>query len=581
MVVNKKTNLKNIIKVFLLIMILSVGFINVTSLSYAAPNTSDDDGEVIIPTSNPNRIINNEDREIAYMHIVNYMNQLKTMYDLSDASLKRMDEVFYQMNVYVANNNITVGELNDLVTDTKANIKAVIGDVSATPKTENYIFMSSDIGTSIGVYGQPCTVTIGLINLGGDPIKDVVVTPVQDVDPAKWPFVINTASDAKIIPSLSPVKTIEEGKSKKQVLSWDFMVSDTALNGTYPIPFKIQYYANGVMKETTLTAYAVINAKYGNGKLIKDEEDEKTISTPRIIVTGFSTNPETVYAGDTFTLNIFVQNTSSSTRVSNIQFDLKAASSGAQGSETVDAFLPTSGSSTIYVEGIAPKETTTLTLEMTARNDLSQKPYVVTLSSKYEGNKNQAYEASADISIPVNQEAKIDFSDGEVLPGYITVGQMSNIMFDIFNKGKTTVYNVQISFDDSLVSGGTAFIGKIEPGATSNVDVEVVGSMSNLDSGIVPCHITFEDQSGNQITVDKDFQLTIDEEMLYDDMGEYDDAEYVDESSNKSFPIGIILAVVAVIIIVIVVIVIIKKNKAKKEKLLKELNDENDDGNLL
>lgn len=572
---------KNIYRILVLLTLIVIVF-SIKNIDISAKEYSISSNDIVVVDSNPERIIKNEDREIAYMHIVNYMNQLKTMYDLSEYSIKKMDEVFYQTVVYVANNNITVAELNELVIETKSNIHAVIGETSNTLKTENFIFMSSDIGIASGVYGQPCTVTIGLINLGGENIKDIVVTPVQDVDPQKWPFAISTASDAKIIKNLSPAGSIEDGKNKKQVLSWTFNVSDTALTGTYPIPFKVQYYSNGVMKETTITTYANITAKYGNGKLIKEDENDSTTSTPRIIVTGFSTEPDTVYAGDTFTLSVYVQNTSSNTRVSNIQFDLKAASSGAQGSETVDAFLPTSGSSTVYIDSIAPKESAIISMEMTARNDLSQKPYVITLSSKYEGKKNQAYEATANISIPVNQEAKIDFSDGEVMPGYISVGDMSNIMFDIYNKGKTTVYNVQISFDDGYVTGGTAFVGKIEPGSTGSVDVEVTGNMSNIETGNVVCTITYEDQSGQVITTEKILNLTVDEAYVYDDAGYEDEYMYDDAPVNEgpSPVIFIIIGIVAVVAIIVVTVLLVKKNKAKKARLLKELED-NDDGNLL
>lgn len=591
----KKINLYS----FILIIIIAISNYTLSTLYVSAEESTDteddknknnkenqgiSDGVTI--KGDPYKIINNDDREAAYMIIVNYMNQLKAMYNLSDESVKKMDSVFRQMNLYVAYNNITLGELNALINDTKSNIKEVIGETSSTPKTESFIFMSSDVPTSSGTYGTVCPVTVGLINLGDDVITDIVVTPVQDADPSKWPFSISTASDAKIIDSLQPCASVEEGALKKKVLTWNFTISDKALNGTYSVPFKVQYYRNGVMKETTITTYATIKAKYGNGDLFKTDTDtETTLSTPRIIVTGFKTIPETVYAGDTFTLIIDVQNTSQATSVSNIQFDLKAASTGTTGNETVDAFLPTSGSSSIYVDRIAPKDSATLSIEMTARNDLTQKPYVITLKSKYEGVKNQSYEAQADISIPVNQESIIDFSDGELGSTYALVGENVNIMFDIYNKGKTTLNNVTISFNDGYVTGGTAFLGKIDPGATGSVDVDVLASMPNTDSGIIVCTISYEDQSGNIIEATKEFNLFIDEAYGYDDSGDYDYEDIGDndmEQEGNHNNVFIILAIIAGIIIVVVVIVIlISKSKAKKRKMLELIDDDNDDGTLL
>ena len=86
-----------------------------------------------------------------------------------------------------------------------------------------------------------------------------------------------------------------------------------------------------------------------------DGSDLATISQPRIIVTGFETDPAQVYAGSIFTLTIHVKNTSQDTAVSNVLFDLEAVEGGTETSSgqvtnSYASFLPTSGSSSIYVD---------------------------------------------------------------------------------------------------------------------------------------------------------------------------------------------------------------------------------------
>ena len=51
-------------------------------------------------------------------------------------------------------------------------------------------------------------------------------------------------------------------------------------------------------------------------------EAEGGTSTPRVIVTGYDTDPKEVHAGDTFTLTLHLKNTSQRTEVSNMLVNL-------------------------------------------------------------------------------------------------------------------------------------------------------------------------------------------------------------------------------------------------------------------
>ena len=53
-------------------------------------------------------------------------------------------------------------------------------------------------------------------------------------------------------------------------------------------------------------------------------------SVPRVIVTGFRTDPQVVNAGSNFRLTVQIKNTSASTAVSNMLFDLQAPSAGTE-----------------------------------------------------------------------------------------------------------------------------------------------------------------------------------------------------------------------------------------------------------
>ena len=530
----------------------------------------------VLTETDGSQLIDLKDREAAYYVLVEYISNLKVLYNISDDKEAELNEILYEMVSYTANTQMTLTQLNQLVTDTKSNLYNAISDGS-----ESMVFMANDVAISSGWSGGSCVVNLGLINLGSRDISNLVVFPVQDGDPSKWPFVINTASDSRVISKLVAGNSMSAAYEGKQTVSWTFTVSGEAKTGLYPLTFKYQYYSNGKLTSGTITTFANIHGASENGKLIDNGEDTNT-STPRIIVTGFTTDPENVQAGDSFTLNLEVENTSATETVSNIQFDLKAVPVAISTTESIEAFLPTSGSSTIYVDSIAPKGTTTLTMEFTARADLNQQPYVINVSAKYEDSSNKSYEATSNVSVPVNQEARVEVSDFEVLPDYIMVGETSNIMFDVYNMGKTTLFNVQVAFDENYLSG-TKFVGKVESGGTGAVDMDVTGVTPCYD-GYVTVYVTYEDDAGNATVIEKQVPITIDEavyEEYSEDYGMYEDmGEMEGETTGPN--IGLIIGIiVAIIVAVIVVIRIIKKNKAKKEARKRELEEMEKDDTLL
>lgn len=524
----------------------------------------------------PYAIIDNEDRNNAYIILIEHMKSLRTLYDLSDSTDKSLDDIFYQANVYIAYTDMTVKALQEYVNSIKGEMDRAIGNAAVVTKTSDFLFLCNETPAEKAVYGQPIAITLSLINLGKDEVTDVVVTPKVSTKSTEWPFEIDNASDVKMIKMLPKAESVEQAYAVRQNVNYVFTVSDKAKTGTYTLPFHVQYYRNGNIETVDLNTYVEVKGKPGNGDLEKNEDDKKT-STPRIIVTGFSTVPEKVNAGDTFLLKVSVQNTSNETSVSNIQFDFKAAVESKDANISYEAFLPTSGSATIYVPSLGIGQSTDLELEMTARGDLMQKPYVVTINAKYEDKDNNPFEATTNVSVPVTQPARVDTGDAEVMPEAVSVGETSNITFGIYNMGKNTLYNVKVNFEScDAVAGGSAFIGKIESGATGNVDVMVTGSAAN--EGTINATISYEDESGNVTSFEKSLNLTV-MEMPEEDPGAYE--EMYDEMPEEtgSFPVWIIIAIVVAIVIVVIIVIIIISKKKRKKRL--EIIDDDDEETLL
>ena len=531
----------------------------------------------LLTTRDPDQMIKDEDREVAYVFLMEHIHGLEALYDISPEAHRRMDAVFHQANVFIANNDLTVSQLVAYVTEAEADLsEAAKMNITGA---EQFLFLNNTVGIPSAKYNEPVRVMLSVVNLGKAAVTDVVITPTVDTDPKKWPFVIQTATDTRMIKCISAASSVEEGYRLHQDVAWDFIVSNDAYTGTYPLKFHAIYYRNGEIEETDLVTYVSVTGR--PGRLLieeekKEEEEKLPPSTPRIIVTGFVTDPAEVYAGDTFHLTITVQNTSTTSSVSNVQFDLKAATEGDNKETTYEAFLPTSGSASIFVNKLAPGETKDLNIEMTARSDLAQKPYVIDLKANYEDAKHNPFSATTSVSIPVKQEARVDYGDAEVLPEAIEVGGQSNVMFSVYNKGKTTLYNVQVVFDSPTVEGGSTFLGKLEPGATGNVDAMLTGVTPTEDDGIIRAVISYEDESGKVSTLEKEISLYV-YEPVYDegDWDMEDPGAGMDE--EKTFPWAAVIGggVGGGILLIIIICVIVSSAKKKKarQRELEDLDD--------
>lgn len=444
-------------------------------------------------------------------------------------------------------------------------------DPEPEPTTSNSnIMVGGNWITPVANGGQYVNVVLPIVNMGRRRVKNAVVTPQISQDPAKWPFEIETSNYTQTIDRLPGTDEGGDDMERRRELTWVLKTRKDAPGGYMPIAFDVTY-ENDDLSLTTVTLTTYVNVKGTTGV-----SSDGTASTPRVIVTGFSTSPEEVRAGETFTLTLHMQNTSRATAVQNMLFDIQAASESTDTTYVAAAFLPTAGSSTIFVDRIAAGATKDISMEMEARSDLAQKPYVVNVKMNYEDENVNAYENTASVSIPVRQEARVDISSIEVMPDSIDVGNEANVMFSVYNIGKTKLFNTSVKFISDSVSGGDTYLGNIEPGATANVDAYLSGAAATMDDGIVKIEITFEDEAGEATTIEKEMTLFVNEMYFPNDMEI--DGVYGEEMIDSPGGFKIWWAIVPGILIVIgiIVFVVIRRKKKKAQELL-ELEEDLDD----
>ena len=498
-----------------------------------------------------------------------YKNEIKAA-----GNQEAAETAITQAKETINNNELTIGMVDMAVSNlqtilnglkTKTEVPEQPQEEPKPSTTNSNIMIGGNWVTPTANAGQYVNVVLPVVNMGRTWVDHVVVTPQISQDAATWPFEIETSNYSQTIEGLPGTDDGGSDMDRRRELTWTLKTRKDAPSGYVPINFNVSYEdENNTLTNVTLTSYVKVVGTTGVSA------DGKA-STPRVIVTGFSTDPETVHAGETFTLTLHMQNTSQATAVKNMVFDIQAASESTDTTYVAAAFLPTAGSSTIFVDQIAPGATKDISMEMEARADLAQKPYVVNVKMNYEDENVNAYENTASVSIPVRQEARIDTSSIDVVPSSIEVGSECNVMFSLYNIGKTQLYNTTVRFVADSVTGGETYLGNVAPGATANVDTYLTGAAATMDDGTVKIEITFEDEAGEATTVEKEMNLFV-TEPVYQDMGmDMGMMEDMDMEQGGGFKLWYVLLPLALVIAAVVVIVVIRRKNKKKKAQAEEL----------
>lgn len=461
--------------------------------------------------------------------------------------------------------------------------------------------------------GETKTLTLQITNNSGQKLENVKVAPDMSKKKAgDWPFEKDWKQYSEIIDSVA------NGEPKS--VSFDFTRREGAKRNSYTIPFSVYVQGSG---DAIVTDSIFVYAKNetvtpdptpgdnsqnqgdagnggGSGSGSADGgamtasvgNDEPAVysgggsgsssdgSVPRVIVTGFDTNPAEVHAGSDFTLTIHLKNTSKKTKVQNMLFELEAPTEGTDEQTSAPAFLPTSGSNSIYLDGIKADGTADISITLNAKADLLQKPYSINLSMKYEDSQATQIDSSSSISIPVKQDARFEFSEFEISPQTIEVGGEANVMCSLYNLGRIKLYNAKARFEGNGIKKQEIFIGNVEAGATGSIDAMLKGEKVTNGNSKITMTLSYEDESGNISETTKDFELEVTEAV--DDSDMYMNTDGDVDAGSSGFPVVPVVVVIVIIAGAVAAVVFVKKKKKKQmlneeEELLDELDRSSED----
>lgn len=271
-------------------------------------------------------------------------------------------------------------------------------------------------------------------------------------------------------------------------------LKDNLTNGTYPVYFKARYREVDTkdIQETEIRLFInVTGAKTesdgsgsnGGGSSGGGDVDP---SQPRLMISGSSTNPEAALAGSNFVLTLLLHNTSTTQDIKNIQVTFA-------NTEEEDYILPDSGSSTVYIPKIEKDQVYEQKITMAVRADAPEKVHQLTVKMDYEDTNSSPISTEAGISITVKQEVRvsllnptIDYDMEVYMPGTLSL--------EFVNRGKGTLYNVSLTFEGEGFTSTEKYVGNVESGQSTTVDLEVTPEMDGYLEGLISAN--FEDVNG-------------------------------------------------------------------------------------
>ncbi|NMA66739.1 MAG: hypothetical protein GX957_10965 [Clostridiaceae bacterium] len=362
--------------------------------------------------------------------------------------------------------------------------------------------------------------------------------------------------------NLHILSTIKKGETKE--VKFSFQPDANAPRGGAPITIKVDSVDSNESISIARAISVFVDSSGAGG--IEAGKD-----VPKIIVSKYSFQPDVVHAGENFTLNVQFQNTHSQKTVRNIKGNFIVTE---ESSETGSVFSPVGSSNTFYIDEINPKGTYDWNLTLYTIPDAKSKTYTVTISFEYEDNAGNPYKADEIIGIPVYQPSRFEVSDIS-LPYEVYMGTPVYVYFEMYNMGKTDIYNVKFNIEGDegafTADPKSSYFGNFTPGYREYFEFTIIPNMAGEINGRLV--FQYETASGELQEYVKEISMNVMEMMMpIDDFpvgGPIGEDFYPEDHGGGGFIgsvwfwviIGVVLAGAAA-----TVVILVKRKRKKREE---------------
>ncbi|OON85505.1 hypothetical protein BXO88_11955 [Oribacterium sp. C9] len=447
----------------------------------------------------------------------------------------------------------------------------------ATTEKQSAFAVGENQTTPGANYPEPMNYSVNFRNQTNRTLYDVTVHMENSLDGSsemqntalakssaskQFPFEISQSNYDQVFTQVEPDQTISPVYSMN--------IKRNAASGYYPISYTVTY--KSTPEATLLTKENHIFYININNQGMNDTEDtERTRefnandrTKARLVVSGYHTEPESVYAGQAFKLVVELQNASTDISASNILLTLDS-----EKTDSSAVFSTENGANSTVINELKAGESKEVSWTMIAAAGVTPKAYALTVNEKYDSPEFKNAEEKVTLDIMVKQVARLSCTGFDIAPNPVDVGSESNVMFNINNTGKVTLYNVTVDFSADSIQSTSTYVGNIKPGESGSVDAMIQGLMPTEDDGTIDVIITYEDINGEQSTQNETISLFVTEPMEDVDLDMMDEGEE-NESTGIFEKIKLPAAIILIVMAVTGGVIFYKKKKKAKEQDIDE-----------
>ncbi|MDD5999690.1 MAG: CARDB domain-containing protein, partial [Lachnospiraceae bacterium] len=415
-------------------------------------------------------------------------------------------------------------------------IKSISVKIQAKEESES---SDGDISLKVksapsGTYGKTCNVTFQTKAKKG---KILSVTPVVTDG---FPF--ETEKDA--------YRSITSKGTASLKCDYTFKVREDVMTGYQMVSFLVKYQKDGKTYEVTRSLNVKLTGKKSDSQ--NGSGGTGNTSTPRLMVAGYDLGKDTIYANESFTLTLHMENTAKST-ISNIKLSL--------GSEE-SQFVPEDGVGSKFIESMGAGEKLDITFQIKPLSGLEEKSYPLVIKSEYENGKAEAFSAEDTLYVPVYLRQRLSITDVYLTQDSYEVGDMVEVSATVNNLGEGNLYNVTVYLSGDNVEENSSYVGNVEPGKSGTADI--LAKATVVTDGAYTKNqmlITYEDKDGNVQEESVKIDLHVNEPV-------YDNLEKVKTSKDSSDIVKKIgSGVIAVVLIAGIGYVVFRRRKRKQQIL--------------
>ena len=374
---------------------------------------------------------------------------------------------------------------------------------------------------------------------------------------ASSPFVVENLQKTFYLETIVPKNSTEA--QELYLVAFDIRLSEERNNGTYPVTINTSTFDyKGNALKTTFTLYITIT----DGKIqtpVVSQVDTPT-AEPVVYISKTVIEPESVQAGESFTMTVTLKNSITTKFVRNMLVTV----------DTGNVQIDLEEDSNIFpVERIDAGGEVELTVHFSTDTSIPSGKYPITFSFKYDSSKTLNLSSNGASVVEIKQPANMEL----VMPRFpdsVSAGETVSMSFQVMNMGRSAMYNVRCVVSGyGFAPSNTGYIGTMGAGTSANTKVDLYiiplnaseGNENGPQYGQTTGTVTliYEDEAGQEYQQETTFDTTVNRPVV--ELPESNAEEEEEERRVGSWWISIGIMAVLLAGAISVIMVLQKKKK--------------------